>query len=90
MPLRTLLATLWRRNQLERRMYGTRAQLEQRQLQAIEQLRAFAIENSPFYRRFYQGCEQRPWTELPVLTKATLMENFDDLVTDRSVRLADV
>jgi hypothetical protein len=27
---------------------------------------------------------------LPILTKATLMERFDELVTDRDVRLGDV
>ena len=31
-----------------------------------------------------------PLEELPVLTKATLMEHFDDLVTNREVRLDQV
>ena len=34
--------------------------------------------------------ENRPLEDLPILTKSTLMENFDELVTDRSIRLADV
>lgn len=45
---------------------------------------------SPFYRRFHAGLEDRPLAELPVLTKAELMANFDHLVTDRDIRLADV
>lgn len=45
---------------------------------------------SPFYRRFHAGLEDRPLAELPVLTKAELMANFDDVVTDREIRLADV
>lgn len=45
---------------------------------------------SPFYRRFHAGLEDRPLAQLPVLTKAELMANFDDLVTDRDIRLADV
>jgi len=53
-------------------------------------LRRFALERSPFYRRFHAGYESRPLAELPVLTKAQLMESFDELVTDRDVRLADL
>ena len=45
---------------------------------------------SPFYQRFHAGLEARPLAELPVLTKAELMATFDDLVTDRDIRLADV
>jgi len=88
MNLSALLAILWRRSRLERSMRLTRTELEARQSQAIAQLRTFAIERSPFYRRFHRGLEQRPWTELPILSKADLMENFEDLITDRSVRLA--
>ncbi len=32
----------------------------------------------------------RPLNELPILTKSEMMESFDDLVTDRAVRLSDV
>lgn len=83
-------AILWKRSRLERGMRCTRSELEARQLRAIAQLRTFAVERSPFYRRFHRGFEQRSWTELPILSKADLMENFDDFVTDRSVRLAEV
>ena len=86
----TILKVLWKRGRLERGARCTRAQLEARQSRAIAQLRAFAVERSPFYQRFHRGFEQRPWTELPILTKANMMENFDDFVTDRSIRLADV
>jgi phenylacetate-CoA ligase len=84
------VAFLWKRSRLERDMRRTRAQLEARQLRAIAQVRAFALDRSPFYQRFYRGFEQRPWTELPILSKAELMDHFDDLVTDRAVRLTDV
>lgn len=56
----------------------------------MAEIRRFALERSPFYRRFHAGLEGRALTELPVLTKRILMENFDDLVTDRAVRLRDV
>ncbi len=86
----TLLPMAWRSSRLERAMRCTRAQLEARQLRAIALLRAFAIDRSPFYSRFHRGLEQRPLTELPILCKAEMMEHFDELVTDRAVRLADV
>jgi len=50
----------------------------------------FAREASPFYAEFHRGLAEAPLAELPILTKATMMERFDDLVTDRQVRLADV
>ena len=41
-------------------------------------------------RNIISGLEDRPLNELPVLTKATLMEHFDELVTDPSIRLEKV
>ena len=52
-------------------------------------LRRFASKHSPFYQRFHRGLEQQPLQALPILTKGVMMEHFDDLVTDRAVRLAD-
>ena len=45
---------------------------------------------SPFYRRFHKGLEHAPLGALPALTKAEVMSAFDDTVTDRAIRLADV
>jgi phenylacetate-CoA ligase len=60
------------------------------QARRLADLRTYATEHSPFYRNLHRGLERAPLTELPVVTKATLMERFDDLVTDRVVHLADV
>jgi putative adenylate-forming enzyme len=68
----------------------TRKQVLTHQADALNRLRKYAYERSPFYRRFHQGLENRPLQELPVLTKAEMMENFDEFVTDRAVHLADV
>lgn len=82
-----LLATLGR---LRARDRWTRAQLEAHQDATLRCLRAYAYQHSPFYRRFHAGLEDRPLAELPVLTKAILMEHFDELVTDPDVRLDEV
>jgi putative adenylate-forming enzyme len=75
---------------LERSCQWTRDRLERHQSQSLDALRRFAFERSPFYRRFHKGLEDRPLEALPVLTKSILMEDFDQLVTDPDVRLADV
>ncbi|HUI82075.1 MAG TPA: AMP-binding protein [Bryobacteraceae bacterium] len=87
--LLTPFRVLAKRTALERRCRWTRQQLDDHQRESLAALRLFALQRSPFYRRFHRGFEDRPLAELPILTKATMMENFDALVTDRSLRLAD-
>jgi phenylacetate-CoA ligase len=55
-------------------------------------LLAHALENSPFHARRLAGVDPKrvELSELPVMTKAEMMESFDDVVTDRRIRLADV
>ncbi len=65
----------------------TRQQLLNYQQHALRICRDYAYAHSPFYQRFHQGLMDRPLQELPVLTKAMMMEQFDDLVTDRAIRL---
>lgn len=81
---------LWLRRLLRARDRWPRERLLEYQAGALERLRGYALEHSPFYREFHAGLEGRPLEELPVLTKQVVMNNFDRLVTDRRVRLADV
>ena len=90
MNTRIILKVLWLRRQLRHRDRWTRRQLEEHQAHALRLLREHACARSPFYRRFHAGLTDSLLQELPVLTKALVMENFDELVTDPSVRLADV
>src|ERR1043166_4090824 len=85
----TPFRVLWQRHRLERTPSWTRQQLEHHQERLLAALRRVAMNRSPFYRRFHGGLDNQPLHALPILTKAIMMENFDDLVTDRSVRLAD-
>lgn len=80
---------IWKRRALERSCRWTRETLTQHQTQRLTELRRFVMERSPFYQRFHRGLEREPLHALPVLTKATMMEHFDELVTDRAVTLAD-
>jgi phenylacetate-CoA ligase len=62
------------------------------QRERLGALLAYALENSPFHARRLAGFdpERVELSELPVMTKAEMMADFDDLVTDRRIRLADV
>lgn len=87
----TILARIaWHRTRLRRHETWTRARLEAHQSRALGELRAFAMARSPLYRELYRGREKAPLTELPVLTKEMLVNRFDDLVTDRSLRSDDL
>lgn len=82
-----LLHTL---EQLRKHESWTRQQLESYQEKALHDLRWYAYQRSPFYQKFHKGLFERPLHELPVLTKAMMMEHFDNLVTDRKLHLDDV
>ena len=85
-----VLRVLGRRHTLRQRDRWTPEQLQAHQARALRQLRHHAYAHSPFYQRFHAGRTDRPLHELPVLTKAMVMEHFDELVTDPTVRLVDV
>jgi phenylacetate-CoA ligase len=82
-----LLRTLGR---LRKHEQWTRARTQEHQARELRLLREFAYSRSPFYRQYHRGLVDRPLSELPVLTKAAMMEHFDELVTDRAIRLEDV
>src|SRR5262245_56536139 len=85
-----LARVLWQRRRLRGHERWSRAELAAHQARALEALRAHAYAHSPFYRRFHAGLFDRPLDELPVVTKATLMEHFDELVIDPAIHRKDV
>jgi phenylacetate-CoA ligase len=90
MVVRLISKVLWKRRRLRRRDHWTRGQLMEHQDRSLRLFREHAYTRSPFYGQFHAGLADRPLNELPILTKAMLMEHFDELATDPSVRLADV
>lgn len=85
-----LVQALWALSRLSHHDRWTREQLLAHQARRLAELRSFAVASSPYYRELHRGLEDAPLEHLPSVTKATLMERFDDLVTDRGVHLADV
>ncbi len=90
MNIQIVVGLLSAMQQFRRRDHWTRKLLEAHQAEALRRLREYAYAHSPFYQRFHQGLTDAPLHELPVLTKAMLMEHFDELVTDRAIRLEEV
>lgn len=90
MNVATIAGLLRERAHLRTHDGWTRDEVLAYQAGRLADLRAHATARSPFYRDLHRGLEGAPLSALPVVTKATLMERFDDLVTDRDVRLADV
>jgi putative adenylate-forming enzyme len=78
------------RQALRRHDRWTPEELLSHQDASLRTLRDHAATHSPFYARMHRGLEKAPLDELPVVTKSALMEHFDEVVTDRDVRIADV
>jgi putative adenylate-forming enzyme len=85
-----LIELLLARAQLARRDRWPREKLEAHQASALRAIRAHAVAHSPFYRRLHAGKTASALADLPVVTKRMVMDHFDELVTDRAVRLEDV
>ena len=77
-----------RAGELIQRDRWTRAELLAHQRARLQDLLSHAVEHSPYYREAFGGV--RELAELPTLPKATLMENFDRIVTDSEVTLAAI
>ena len=69
----------------------TRDDLLTYQAERVRALLAHAVNRSPYYREVLGAdAAERPLAELPTLSKATLMAEFDRVVTDPQLRLADL
>ena len=90
MNVATIAVLLRERAHLHTHDGWTRDEVLAYQSQRLAELRAYATAHSPFYRDLHRGLEGAPLSSLPVVTKATVLERFDDLVTDPEVHLADV
>jgi phenylacetate-CoA ligase len=86
----TIVNTLGELRDLRSHDHWSPKGLREHQDRAFGALRRFACQRSLFYQEFHRGLEDAPLSELPVLTKSMIMDQFDEFVTDSSVHLADV
>lgn len=84
---------LWNLYRLKRNTGRTKEQIERMQKKKLEKLLLYAYDSSPYYRRafeaegiFRENIGTTPLAKFPVLDKEILMEHFDELVTDRSLK----
>ena len=90
MNLADVARILHHRRLFRQRDRWSRQRLLAHQARSLAVLRNFTYAHSPFYRKFHAGLMDRPLEDLPVLTKGEMMRNFDDVVTNRAIRLADI
>lgn len=90
MKLATLIKLLYNRRKLNVRLRWSRQQLEVFQTAELRKLRDFAYKNSSYYQETHKGLYDRPLQYLPVITKTDLMNNYDRILTDKSVNLKQV
>ena len=86
MNIGILVKVLHTLEQLRKHEQWTRPQLAVFQIEALCRLRDFAYAHSPFYQRFHKGLMDRPLHELPVLTKAMMVEHFDEVLLLRQAQ----
>jgi len=59
----------------------------------MKKLIVYAAKHSPFYARLYEGIDLtrvKSPSQLPMVTKAMMVEHADDFVTDRQIKAADI
>jgi phenylacetate-coenzyme A ligase PaaK-like adenylate-forming protein len=80
-----------RAGEIVARDHWSREQLLELQQERLRGLLAHAVDRSPYYREALGAdAAEAPLAELPTLPKPLLMEQFDRVVTDPALRLADL
>ena len=90
MDLRLISRVLFLRAAWRRRDHWDAARITAHQEHALQELRRAAYAGSGFYRRHHAGLHDAPLDQLPSVTKADLMDHFDEAVTTPDLRLADL
>lgn len=90
MNVELLSRVLVMRARLERRSRWSPVQLAAYQARSLAELRRWAYARSPFYSRHHAGLFDAPLSALPPVTKAELMDHFDEVVTEPDLRLGDI
>jgi len=85
-----LTRVLLKRARYRRRDRWSRRELEAHQARSLSELRRWAYAMSPFYARNHAGLFDAPLSELPPVTKAELMDHFDEAVTTPRLHLRDI
>ena len=84
---------LWNLYQQKQKIGKSRQQIEMLQQRKLNKILRYAYRHSPYYRKVFEAAginagtiDQTPLSEFTTLGKEQLMEHFDDLVTNRSLK----
>lgn len=91
------LNLLWNLYQLKRNTSKTRAQIKSIQENKLRKLLNYAYENSKYYRTSFEKAgitkeqiKDTPISFFPIMDKSILLENFDDIVTEKDLKQEDL
>ncbi|TQJ38152.1 putative adenylate-forming enzyme [Arthrobacter sp. SLBN-112] len=90
MDLRLVSHVLYLRAALRKRDRWDAARIAAHQDHALKELRRAAYAGSEFYRRQHAGLHDAPLDQLPPVTKADLMEHFDEAITTPDLTMAEL
>lgn len=90
MDLSLIAQVLFMRAAWRQRDHWDAAQITAHQEHALQDLRRATYAASEFYRHHHAGLHNAPFDQLPPVTKADLMEHFDEAITTPDLRLADL
>ncbi|MBD1540398.1 phenylacetate--CoA ligase family protein [Pseudarthrobacter oxydans] len=90
MDLRLVSHVLYLRAAWRKRDRWGAARIAAHQDHALKDLRRAAYAGSEFYRRHHAGLHDAPLDQLPPVTKADLMEHFDEAITIPDLTLAEL
>lgn len=91
------ISFFWNLYKLKRNTGKTKERIGRLQKEKLEKILLYAYEYSPYYRRvfeaegiFRENIKTTSLDQFPTLNKEILMEHFDELVTDRSLKQEEV
>ena len=90
MDLSLIARVLYLRAAWRRRDHWDAARITAHQEHALKELRRAAYAGSEFYRRHHAGLHNAPLDQLPPVTKANLMDHFNEAITTPDLTLADL
>ncbi|MDH4231672.1 MAG: hypothetical protein OEW04_06540 [Nitrospirota bacterium] len=91
--LKDIASALLTQTRLRKHEQWTRRELEEFQQKGLAALVKHAVGHSPFYRKLYRDIninEKIILDSLPIIDKATIMENFDIVVTEPRLKLIEL
>lgn len=90
MRITLLIKALIKAREMRKKDSWSREKLLSFRNKKLEEIRKYAYGHSSFYKEFHKGLFNASISDLPVLAKTQMMQRFDDLITDRKLRIQEI